>query len=186
MKIAQVSPLYESVPPKLYGGTERVVAYLTEELIRQGHEVTLFASGDSITNARLVAACDRALRLDENVKDSLAHHFVQLEQVFEEAENFDIVHFHAGYLHFPLFLRQATPFVTTLHGRLDLGDLVPLYRRYKDVPLVSISDHQRAARALAAGAATPGTREWARVTARSFGPGRVLYSRRRTAEFRRL
>ena len=143
MKIAQVSPLYESVPPKLYGGTERVVAYLTEELIRQGHEVTLFASGDSITNARLVAACDRALRLDENVKDSLAHHFVQLEQVFEEAENFDIVHFHAGYLHFPLFLRQTTPFVTTLHGRLDLGDLVPLYRRYKDVPLVSISDHQR-------------------------------------------
>jgi len=143
MKIAQVSPLYESVPPKLYGGTERVVAYLTEELIRQGHEVTLFASGDSITNARLVAACDRALRLDESVKDSLAHHFVQLEQVFEEAENFDIVHFHAGYLHFPLFLRQATPFVTTLHGRLDLGELVPLYRRYKDVPLVSISDHQR-------------------------------------------
>jgi glycosyltransferase involved in cell wall biosynthesis len=143
MKIAQVSPLYESVPPKLYGGTERVVAYLTDELIRQGHDVTLFASGDSVTKARLVAACERALRLDASVQDSLAHHFVQLEQVFDEAENYDLIHFHAGYLHFPLFLRQATPFLTTLHGRLDLGDLVPLYKRYKDVALVSISDHQR-------------------------------------------
>ena len=143
MKIAQVSPLYESVPPKLYGGTERVVSYLTEELIRDGHDVTLFASGDSLTNARLVAPCDRALRLDENVRDPLAHHFVQLDQVFDDAENFDIIHFHAGYLHFPLFRRQATPFLTTLHGRLDLSDLVPLYKRYSDVALVSISDHQR-------------------------------------------
>ena len=143
MKIAQVSPLYESVPPKLYGGTERVVAYLTEGLIRAGHDVTLFASGDSVTNARLVAPCDRALRLDENVKDPLAHHFVQLDQVFDDTESFDIIHFHAGYLHFPLFRRQATPFITTLHGRLDLKDLVPLYKRYRDVALVSISDHQR-------------------------------------------
>ena len=143
MKIAQVSPLYESVPPKLYGGTERVVSYLTEELIGLGHEVTLFASGDSVTNARLVAACSRALRLDDNIKDPLAHHFVQLDQVFAEADSFDIIHFHAGYLHFPLFRRQATPFITTLHGRLDLSDLVPLYKRYSDIPLVSISNYQR-------------------------------------------
>ena len=143
MKIAQVAPLYESVPPKLYGGTERVVSYLTEELILAGHDVTLFASGDSVTKARLVAPCDRALRLDDNIKDSLAHHYVQLDQVYDDAESFDIIHFHAGYLHFPLFRRQATPFVTTLHGRLDLSELVPLYQRFNDVPLISISDHQR-------------------------------------------
>ena len=113
MRIAQVSPLYESVPPKFYGGTERVVSYLTEELIEQGHDVTLFASGDSITKARLVAPCPRALRLEPNTEEPLAYHYIQLDQVFAEAGSFDIIHFHIGYLHFPLFRRQATPHLTT-------------------------------------------------------------------------
>src|SRR5919109_3308257 len=102
MRIAQVAPLYESVPPQLYGGTERVVSYLTEALVEQGHDVTLFASGDSVTKARLVGSCPRGLRLDQEVFDPLAHHFVQLEQVFEKAASFDIIHFHIDYLHFPL------------------------------------------------------------------------------------
>jgi glycosyltransferase involved in cell wall biosynthesis len=143
MKIAQVAPLYESVPPKYYGGTERVVSYLTEELVRQGHDVTLFASGDSVTRARLVAACRRALRLDKSCIDQIAHHIRLLELVFREARDFDIIHFHIDYLHFPITSRQRIPSVTTLHGRLDLPDLVPLYREFRDMPVVSISDSQR-------------------------------------------
>jgi len=144
MKIAQVAPLYESVPPKLYGGTERVVSYLTEELVRQGHQVTLFASGDSVTQARLVQACARSLRLDQECVDKLAHHIVLLEQVFRQASAFDLIHFHIDYLHFPLSVRQPIPTVTTLHGRLDLPDLVPLYQMFPSTPVVSISDAQRA------------------------------------------
>jgi len=144
MKIAQVAPLYESVPPKLYGGTERVVSYLTEELVRQGHQVTLFASGDSVTQARLVAACARSLRLDHECVDQLAHHIVLLEQVFRQASAFDLMHFHIDYLHFPLSVRQHIPTVTTLHGRLDLPDLVPLYMIFSSMPVVSISNAQRA------------------------------------------
>jgi len=144
MRIAQVSPLYESVPPQLYGGTERVVSYLTEELVRQGHDVTLFASGDSHTGARLISACDQALRLAREGREPLALHFVQLDQVLAEADAFDIIHFHIDYLHFPIFRRHPTANVTTLHGRLDIEDLIPLYRRYQKVPLVSISDAQRA------------------------------------------
>src|SRR5437867_8302214 len=143
MKIAQVAPLYESVPPKYYGGTERVVSYLTEELVRQGHDVTLFASGDSVTRARLVAACRRSLRLDKNCIDQLAHHIRLLELFFQEAHDFDIVHFHIDYLHYPLTRRQRISSVTTLHGRLDTPDLAPLYREYRDMPVVSISDSQR-------------------------------------------
>jgi glycosyltransferase involved in cell wall biosynthesis len=142
MRIAQVAPLYESVPPRLYGGTERVVSYLTEELVKQGHEVTLFASGDSVTKARLVASCPRALRL-EKVIDPLAHHFVHLEQVFEQAASFAFIHFHVDYLHFPLSRRHTTPQLTTLHGRLDMADLVPVYRKFSEMPLVSISEGQR-------------------------------------------
>jgi glycosyltransferase involved in cell wall biosynthesis len=144
MKIAQVAPLYESVPPKFYGGTERVVSYLTEELVRQGHQVTLFASGDSVTQARLVEACSRSLRLDQECVDQLAHHIVLLEQVFRQASAFDLMHFHIDYLHFPLSVRQQIPTVTTLHGRLDLPDLVPLYKMFPSTPVVSISNAQRA------------------------------------------
>jgi glycosyltransferase involved in cell wall biosynthesis len=144
MKIAQVAPLYESVPPKLYGGTERVVSYLTEELIRQGHQVTLFASGDSVTQAHLVEACSRSLRLDQECVDQLAHHIVLLEQVFRQASVFDLIHFHIDYLHFPLSVRQHIPTVTTLHGRLDLPDLVPVYQMFPAIPVVSISNDQRA------------------------------------------
>jgi glycosyltransferase involved in cell wall biosynthesis len=143
MRIAQVAPLYESVPPKYYGGTERVVSYLTEELVRQGHEVTLFASGDSETNARLVAACPRSLRLDKRYQGQMAHHFVMLESVFQRASEFDIIHFHVDYLHFPLSRREALTQVTTLHGRLDIPDLVPLYQEFRDMPVISISNRQR-------------------------------------------
>jgi glycosyltransferase involved in cell wall biosynthesis len=143
MRIAQVTPLFESVPPKTYGGTERVVSYLTEELVRQGHDVTLFASGDSATRARLIAPCPRSLRLDPGCVDQQAHHLVMLEQVFRDLSRFDIVHFHIDYLHFPLSKRLKEPHVTTLHGRLDLPDLPPLYRCYADLPLVSISNAQR-------------------------------------------
>ncbi len=143
MKIAQVAPLYESVPPKLYGGTERVVSYLTEELVEMGHEVTLFASGDSETAARLIPACPSSLRLDKGCIDQLAHHFVMLEDVMERAKEFDIIHFHVDYLHFPLSRVSGLPHITTLHGRLDLPDLVPLYRKYRDMPVVSISQGQR-------------------------------------------
>jgi len=143
MRIAQVAPLYESVPPKYYGGTERVVSYLTEELVRQGHEVTLFASGDSETTARLVAACQGSLRLDGRCIDQMAHQIVMLEHVFQRAAEFDLVHFHLDYLHFPLSRCQPITQVTTLHGRLDIPDLVPLYREFRDMPLVSISNAQR-------------------------------------------
>ena len=143
MRIAQVAPLHESVPPKLYGGTERVVYYLTEELVQQGHEVTLFASGDSLTQARLVPICPQSLRLDPQCMDRLAYHMLMLERVYSEKDNFDVIHFHIDYLHYPLMRRQAVPAVTTLHGRLDIPDLVPLYREFQEHPAVSISDAQR-------------------------------------------
>jgi len=143
MKIAQVAPLYESVPPKYYGGTERVVSYLSEELVRQGHDVTLFASGDSETKARLVAACPRSLRLHKRCQDQMVHHYLMLENVFQHAAEFDIIHFHVDYLHFPLSRREAVTHVTTLHGRLDLPDLAPLYQEFCDMPVISISNGQR-------------------------------------------
>ncbi|MFA7536170.1 MAG: glycosyltransferase family 4 protein [Desulfuromonadales bacterium] len=143
MKIAQIAPLYESVPPKFYGGTERVVSYLTEELVRMGHDVTLFASGDSITEARLCGHGAKALRLDDKCSDQLIHHFLLLEKVFRLAESFDILHFHVDYLHFPLSRRCGGAQLTTLHGRLDLPELVPLYEEYREMPVVSISQAQR-------------------------------------------
>jgi len=143
MHVAQVAPLYESVPPKYYGGTERVVFYLTEELVRQGHDVTLFASGDSTTAATLVPACPEALRLDDDCVDSMAHHIRMMEQVVQAADQFDVIHFHIDYLHFPLSRLVQWPHVTTLHGRLDLPDLDPLYQEFGDMPVVSISDAQR-------------------------------------------
>jgi glycosyltransferase involved in cell wall biosynthesis len=144
MKIAQVAPLIESVPPRLYGGTERVVSYLTEELVLQGHDVTLFASGDSQTNARLVACVPQALRLDASVQDRAPYAVLQLEQVRRRAGEFDVVHFHNDFAHFPL-TRWTFPAaaVTTLHGRLDIPDYKPLFEAYSDLPLVSISNHQR-------------------------------------------
>ena len=143
MRIAQVAPLYESVPPKNYGGTERIVSYLTEELVRQGHDVTLFASGDSVTKARLVAVSRRSLRMNKHCTDQMAHHVLMLEQVSQHAHEFDVVHFHIDYLHFPLSRRASIPHVTTLHGRLDLPDLVPLYEQFRDMPILSISNAQR-------------------------------------------
>lgn len=143
MKIAQVAPLYESVPPKLYGGTERIVSYLTEELVRRGHQVTLFASGDSRTAAKLVAPCKHALRLDPAVRDAMPYHVIMLDELERRADDFDVIHFHADILHFPLARRLAGRTVTTLHGRLDLPDLKPFYRVFRDIPLVSISNHQR-------------------------------------------
>lgn len=143
MRIAQVAPLYESVPPHLYGGTERVVSYLTEELVRQGHDVTLFASGDSVTSARLISTCWRSLRLDPGCVDQIAHHVVMLEEVFRRADDFDVIHFHVDYFHFPWSRRHPVRQLTTLHGRLDLPDLVPLYHEYPEMPVVSISNDQR-------------------------------------------
>ncbi|QFU15039.1 glycosyltransferase family 4 protein [Microvirga thermotolerans] len=143
MKIAQVAPLYERVPPKLYGGTERIVSYLTEELVRQGHDVTLFASGDSITQAELVPCCDLALRLNPAVKDPLPYHVMMLELVRQRAREFDVIHFHIDLLHFPLVREFADRTLTTTHGRLDLVDLAPFYRMFPDIPLVSISQDQR-------------------------------------------
>jgi len=143
MRIAQVAPLFESVPPKLYGGTERVVHWLTEELVDLGHDVTLFASGDSATRARLVPGAPRSLRLDQGCMDQMAHHFVMLERVFGSWRQFDLIHFHVDYIHYPLSRRYRVPHVTTLHGRLDIPDLVPLYQEFSEVPVVSISDAQR-------------------------------------------
>jgi glycosyltransferase involved in cell wall biosynthesis len=143
MRIAQVAPLYESVPPRLYGGTERVVSYLTEELVRQGHEVTLFASGDSVTGARLVAGCERALWRSPECRETLPHHIRLMDLVFREAHHFDIIHFHCDYVHFPLLRYHRTPTVTTLHGMIGRHDLGSLFEAYPDVPLVSISDDQR-------------------------------------------
>ena len=145
MKIAQVAPLYERVPPLGYGGTERVVSWLTEELVRLGHDVTLFASGDSSTSARLVPGCRESLRTSKTCRDVLAHHILMLELVRKHKKEFDIVHFHTDYLHFPLARECRFNQVTTLHGRLDLPDLGPLYREFNDVPVVSISHAQRRA-----------------------------------------
>lgn len=142
MKIALVAPLQESVPPTLYGGTERVVSYLTEELVRQGHQVTLFASGDSQTAARLEPIVPQSLRL-AGCRDPFAHHIRMIDRVVHAADEFDVIHFHVDYLHFPLMRRLGLPHVTTLHGRLDLPDLLPLFREFSDMPVVSISDHQR-------------------------------------------
>ncbi len=143
MHIAQVAPLTEAIPPKLYGGTERVVSWLTEELIALGHEVTLFASGDSATSARLEAVWPRALRLDVAVRDPNALHMMMLERIFERACDFDFLHFHLDYYPFSLFSRQSTPFVTTLHGRLDLPEHQPVFDTFSSVPVVSISNAQR-------------------------------------------
>jgi len=143
MKIAQIAPLYESVPPKYYGGTERIVSYLTEALVREGHEVTLFASGDSTTKANLVAGCHRALRLDKKSVDQIAHHVLLAEMVFQRAHEFDIIHSHVDYFPFSLMRRSPTPVLTTLHGRLDMPDLAPLYKEFSDMPVVSISNSQR-------------------------------------------
>jgi len=144
MKIAQIAPLYESVPPKLYGGTERVISYLTEELVRQGHDVTLFASGDSSTSARLRPGCDNALRLrGGTLLAPLAHHLYLLEKVAKEAHHFDVLHFHLDYLPFSQLRRLKVPAVTTLHGRLDIPDLHPLFREFDDMNLISISNAQR-------------------------------------------
>ncbi len=143
MRIAQIAPLHEAVPPRLYGGTERIVSYLTEELVTLGHEVTLFASGDSVTNAELVSAWPRALRLDASVRDSNALHALLLERVRERAEAFDVLHFHLDYLPFSLFGRQKVPFLTTLHGRLDLPELQPVFDAFPRAGVVSISDRQR-------------------------------------------
>ena len=143
MRIAQVAPLVESVPPQQYGGTERIVSYLTEELVRQGHDVTVFASGDSVTAARLVPVCRRSLRLDERCMDQIAHHVVLLEQVSQRAREFDVIHFHIDYLHFPVSRLLRIPHVTTLHGRLDIPDLAPLYDQFRDMPVLSISNSQR-------------------------------------------
>jgi len=142
MRIAQIAPLYESVPPRFYGGTERVVSYLTEELVRLGHEVTLFASGDSVTSARLEPGCQQALRL-QRCGDPLAHHMVMLDKVLELSHRFDVLHFHTDYLHFPAARNLQLPAVTTLHGRLDMPDLEPLFERFDQVPVISISQAQR-------------------------------------------
>jgi glycosyltransferase involved in cell wall biosynthesis len=144
MHIAQVAPLYESVPPHGYGGTERVVSWLTEELVRQGHQVTLFASGDSVTAAELVPGCRRSLRLDPGCVDQLAPHLVMIEEVYRQASRFDLIHFHIDYLHFPVSRRCPHPQLTTLHGRLDIPELPALYHAFPTMPVVSISDAQRA------------------------------------------
>lgn len=143
MKIAQIAPLAESCPPKLYGGTERIVSYLTEELVRLGHEVTLFASGESVTGAELVPCSETALRLDTTVRDMLPYHITMLEEVAKRLDTFDIVHFHIDYLHYPMMRPYADRMLTTLHGRLDLPDAAPLYKSFPELPLVSISDAQR-------------------------------------------
>ena len=154
MRIAQVAPLIESVPPQGYGGTERVVAYLTDELVRQGHEVTLFASGDSTTTAELISCSPGALRLDERVIDPIAHQVYELECVASQAHRFDVIHWHLDYFHFPMSRRLGVPQVTTLHGRLDIPDLQPVYDEFSDMPVVSISNDQRAPLPQASWAAT--------------------------------
>ncbi len=143
MRIAQVSTLYESVPPKAYGGTERVVSYLTEELVQLGHDVTLFASADSTTRARLIESCPCALRLIEDTTDRQAWHFAMLEQVVRQSTEFDLIHYHVDYLRFPFSRRLACPHLTTLHGRLDTPGLEQLYQEFADIPVMSISDAQR-------------------------------------------
>ena len=143
MRIAQIAPLAESVPPRLYGGTERIVSYVTEELVRRKHEVTLFASGDSQTAARLVCCSPMALRLDEAVADALPYHMLMLDHLRQRHDKFDVMHFHIDIMQFPMLRLLSTPSVTTLHGRLDLPDLQPFYRTFSDLALVSISEAQR-------------------------------------------
>jgi glycosyltransferase involved in cell wall biosynthesis len=143
MKIAQISPLMESCPPQLYGGTERVVSYLTEELVRQGHDVTLFASGDSVTSAKLEVCCERALRLDSTVTDPIPDHLIMLDKVRSMAAQFDVLHFHVDVLHYPLAIDFAGRTVTTMHGRLDLPELRRVHAAFPGFPLVSISNDQR-------------------------------------------
>ncbi|MBY0380677.1 MAG: glycosyltransferase family 4 protein [Xanthobacteraceae bacterium] len=143
MRIAQVSPLTEAVPPKLYGGTERVISWLTEELVTLGHDVTLFASGDSLTSAKLEPMWPKALRLDGSVRDPYALHMMMIEHVRRRAEEFDILHFHLDYYPFSVMMRQNVPFVTTLHGRLDLPEHQPVFETFSSVPVVSISNAQR-------------------------------------------
>ena len=142
MRIAQISPLYESVPPKLYGGTERIVAYLTDALVRRGHDVTLFASGDSATSAELVRSVPEGLRL-AGIRDHTASLLVMLDEVRHRAADFDIIHFHIDLLQFPLFRKSTDKCLTTLHGRIDLADFHPVYRAFPAMPLVSISANQR-------------------------------------------
>jgi glycosyltransferase involved in cell wall biosynthesis len=142
MKIAQIAPLMESVPPKGYGGTERVVSWITEELVRQGHDVTLFAAGDSVTSANLIPCCPRGLRL-EKALDPIAHHVVMLNEIRRRAAEFDMIHFHIDYLHFPLFCDRPSRTLTTLHGRLNLPDLPAVFGAFREMPLTSISNHQR-------------------------------------------
>ena len=143
MKIAQIAPLMESCPPQLYGGTERVVSYLTEELVRQGHDVTLFASGDSITSARLEVCCEQARRLDPNVSDPIPDHLIMLDKVRRMAEQFDILHFHVDVFHYPLAVSFAARTITTMHGRLDIPELRRVHAAFRGFPLVSISNNQR-------------------------------------------
>ncbi len=143
MRIAQIAPLTEAVPPTLYGGTERVISWLTEELVELGHDVTLFASGDSVTNAKLEAIWPKALRLDGTVRDPNALHMMMIEQVHERADEFDLLHFHLDYYPFSLFSRQNIPFITTLHGRLDLPEHQPVFQTFDTAPVVSISNSQR-------------------------------------------
>ena len=143
MRIAQIAPLTEAIPPKLYGGTERVVHWLTEELVALGHDVTLFASGDSCTSARLEAQWPRALRLDGSVRDPNALHMMMLERVRQRADEFDFLHFHLDYYPFSLFFRHTVPFVTTLHGRLDLPEHQPVFDTFSSLPVISISESQR-------------------------------------------
>jgi glycosyltransferase involved in cell wall biosynthesis len=143
MRIAQIAPLAEAVPPPLYGGTERIVSFLTEELVALGHDVTLFASGNSQTSAKLEAVWPTALRLDPAIRDTVAPHMLLMEACYRQAGAFDIMHFHMDYWPFSLFSRQPTPFVTTLHGRLDLPELQPVFAAFPTVPVVSISDRQR-------------------------------------------
>jgi glycosyltransferase involved in cell wall biosynthesis len=144
LRIAQVAPLAEAVPPKLYGGTERIVSYLTEELVALGHEVTLYASADSKTSATLRPMCPEGLRLQRNIGDPLAFYHLMVERVAQDAASFDIIHFHIDHMPFSLFRRIDTPSLTTLHGRLDLPELAPLFEEFAEVPVVSISHAQRA------------------------------------------
>ena len=145
MRIAQIAPLIESVPPQLYGGTERIVSFLTEELVAQGHDVTLFASGDSETDAKLVPCCERALRLDTAVRDVIPYYMIMLDKVRRQAADFDVLHFHIDQFHFPLFADISHRTLTTLHGRQDLPDLQKLYEAFPQMPLAAISNSQRSA-----------------------------------------
>jgi glycosyltransferase involved in cell wall biosynthesis len=143
MRIAQIAPLTESVPPKLYGGTERAVSYITEALVDLGHDVTLFASGDSMTRAKLEPVWPQALRLDQSIRDRIAPHMLLMEMVRRQADRFDVLHFHMDYYSFSVFKRQDTPFVTTLHGRLDLPEQQPVFDTFDTAPVISISNAQR-------------------------------------------